>query len=188
MADVDDVEELLVRARDGDSSAISRLYQLHNGRLLRVLRAEVGDAAEDVSQQTWLEVMRALRRFEGDPAGFRALLYTIARRRSADHRRSQRRKPAAPTAPEALAAVLDSSGEGQVDALAGLGADEAVRAIVAILCPEQAEVVLLRVFADLSVDEVATIVGRSAGAVRVQQHRAMRRLAEELSEGTSDDV
>ncbi len=183
MEDVDEVEELLALARQGDEHAISRLYQLHNGRLLRVLRAEVGDAAEDVSQQTWLEVMRVLRRFEGDERGFRALLYTIARRRTADHRRTQRRKPAAPTPPETLAAVLDRSGASETDPLAALGADDAVRAVVAILGAEQAEVVLLRVVADLSVDEVAAIVGRSAGAVRVQQHRAMRRLAEALSEG-----
>ena len=74
---------LLERARGGDQGAIADLYRRHHGRLLRVLRVEVGDAAEDVASQTWLEVFGGLGRFQGDETGFRSLLFTIARRRTA---------------------------------------------------------------------------------------------------------
>ena len=90
-----DDDAVLAAARQGDAAAITRLYRDLQPRLLRILRVEVGDAADDVASQTWLEVVGALRRFEGDQRGFRALLYTIARRRMADHRRTQRRRPLA---------------------------------------------------------------------------------------------
>jgi RNA polymerase sigma-70 factor (ECF subfamily) len=182
--------ELLAGARQGDPQAISAIWRSEQPRLLRVLRAEVGDAADDVASQTWLEVMGALRRFEGDERGFRALLFTIARRRMADHRRTQRRKPATPVAPvdlHDLRARHDArSGHGS-EVLAQLGSDQAVAAIVGLLTTEQAEIVLLRVVAGLTVEEVAGIVGRTEGAIRVQQHRALRRLADLLrAEGSND--
>jgi RNA polymerase sigma-70 factor (ECF subfamily) len=58
-----------------------------------------------------------------------------------------------------------------------LAAQEAVDRLIACLPADQAEVVLLRVVAGLSADEVAGITGRSAGTVRVIQHRALKRLA-----------
>lgn len=176
----DDFADLVERAAAGDGSAITDLYQRHHRRLVRVLRAEVGDAAEDVASQTWLEVIGALRRFQGDERGFQALLYTIARRRVADHRRTQRRRPATPTAPEDLHAAADPAEPVDRAAVEGLAGDVAARRIVEIVGPDAGEIVLLRVVAGLSVEEVARIVGRSAGAVRVQQHRALKKLAEAL--------
>jgi RNA polymerase sigma-70 factor, ECF subfamily len=64
--------------------------------------------------------------------------------------------------------------------VAALSSDEAIRRITALLPPDQAEIVLLRVVAGLSVDDVAGITGRRPGTVRVLQHRALRRLAERL--------
>lgn len=184
----DGFSELIAAARSGDDGAITSLFRAHHPTLLRVLRAEVGDAAEDVAQQTWVETIGALERFEGDERGFRALLFTIGRRRIADHRRLQRRRPATPTAPDQLPTVGDSQARGAGGADTAYESDEAVRRIAAVLTPAQAEVVLLRVVAGLSVDEVAAIVGRSPGAVRVQQHRALRRLADALAEEPPGDL
>lgn len=172
---------LIDRARTGDRDAIAGLWRSEHPRLVRVLRGLVGDAAEDVASQTWLELMGLLGRFEGDERGFRALLFTIARRRVADHRRTQRRKPAVPMAPADLASGTPVHRTEARDVGAAVEGDEAVAVIRAMLPPHQAEIVLLRVVAGLSVDEVARIVGRSAGAVRVQQHRALKRLADRMS-------
>jgi RNA polymerase sigma-70 factor (ECF subfamily) len=180
-----DFESLLAGARRGDGDSITAIYQQHQPTLLRVLRAEVGEAADDVASQAWLEAMRMLGRFEGDERGFRALLFTIGRRRVADHRRLQGRRPSVPLAPADIEAVLDGTAPVETDAIANLRSDDAVRFITATLGPDQAEIVLLRVVAGLSVEEVASVVGRSPGAVRVQQHRALRRLATLL---TKDDV
>jgi RNA polymerase sigma-70 factor (ECF subfamily) len=182
MVDEDGFARLLAVARTGNEEAITRIYRLEQPRLLRVLRAEVGDAADDVASQTWLEAMGALGTFEGGQRGFRALLFTIARRRVADHWRTQRRRPATPTAHVELHAAVDSRYAVESDVLAAVDSDEAVKAITDMLSAEQAEILLLRVVAGLSVEEVATIVGKSAGAVRVHQHRALKRLAEALEE------
>lgn len=177
----DSFATLMAAARSGDRDAVAQLWRTEHPRLVRVLRGLVGDAAEDVASQTWLEVMGLLGRFEGDERGFRALLFTIARRRVADHRRSLRRKPAVPMAPIDLAAATPVPRNPGRDVGAAIEGDEAVALIRAMLPAEQAEVVLLRVVGGLSVDEVSRIVDRSPGAVRVQQHRALKRLADRMA-------
>jgi RNA polymerase sigma-70 factor, ECF subfamily len=172
-----DDDTVLAGARAGDEEAISRLYRTHQPRLLRVLRLEVGDAADDVASQTWLEVVSALRRFEGDLQGFRGLLYTIARRRVFDHRRTQRRRPAMPTEPASLVEAVDPAPSVEADALGAMDAEQAAAFIRRLLTPDQAEVVLLRVVAGMPVEQVARVLGRSPGSVRVLQHRALKRLA-----------
>lgn len=176
-----DFDATLTAARQGDEVAIARLYRGLQPRLLRVLRYEVGDAADDVASQTWLEVFGALSRFDGDEGGFRAFVFTIARRRVADHRRASRRRPSTPVEPATLAERVDGV-DVEADVLDGVAAEAAVAHITAILGPEQAEVVLLRVVAGLPVEEVARMLGRQPGTVRVQQHRALRRLAAALDD------
>lgn len=183
-----DFAGILGRAKGADEGAVAELYRRHHGRLLRVLRAEVGDAADDVASQTWLEVFTSLSRFEGDEQGFRSFLFTIARRRVADHRRTRWRRPSTPVAPDALHERVDRSTPLDEVVLAGLDADAVARRITEVLGRENAEVVLLRIVAGLTVEEVAAIVGRSPGAVRVQQHRALRKLADALLEGAPDAV
>ena len=171
----------LAGARVGDPDAIARLYRELQPRLMRMLRVEVGDAADDVASQTWLEVVGALKRFEGDFDGFRALLFTIARRRVADHRRTRRRRPATPTEPVTFNERLEAPDDTERTALADVGGQWAVQRIVELLPSDQAEIVLLRVVADLPVEHVAQILGRPAGTIRVQQHRALKRLAAALA-------
>ena len=180
MGAADEFSGLLKAVRRGDPGAITRLYRAEQPRLLRVLQAEVGDAAEDVASQTWLEIMRTIDRFEGDARGFRSLLFTIARRRVNDHRRRRIRRPASPTEPMELYVVQDAGPGVENEALARVGADDAIRILQDILDPQDVEIMLLRVVADLPAEDVAAIVGLSPGAVRVRQHRAVKRLATAL--------
>jgi RNA polymerase sigma-70 factor, ECF subfamily len=153
---------------------VEALFRALQPRLLRYLTARIGQAADDVASQTWLETVRVLPAFTGDADAFRALLFTVARRRTADHRRTQRRRHEA--AVDELPDVA-ARGDLEEDVAAGLASDAAVQCIVATLPADQADVVLLRVVAGLSVDEVAQVVGKRPGTVRVVQHRALRRLA-----------
>jgi RNA polymerase sigma-70 factor (ECF subfamily) len=142
--------------------------------LLRYLRHHAPDVAEDLLAETWLAAAKELPRFQGDAEDFRAWLFTVARRRVADHYRRRHRRPSlVELDPEALAPARDRPDE---SAIASLSAQSAIEALVHDLPSDQAEVVLLRVVADLSVEQVAEIVGRSPGSVRVLQHRALRRL------------
>lgn len=74
--------------------------------------------------------------------------------------------------------TLDSPESFVVAASAG---DEAAQRIVSLLSADQAEVILLRVVADLSVDQVAKIIGKRPGTVRVLQSRGLKRLSEYFS-------
>ena len=173
-------EDVMAAAREGADWAVAVLYRSLQPRLLRFLRAGLGDDAEDVASQAWLEVARALPRFTGGEDDFAALLFTIARRRTADHRRAMRRRPAS-AGDEALATIADGH-DTENDVIGRLQGEDAARLIAAILPPDQAEIVLLRVVGGFSAEEVAAIVGRRAGTVRVLQHRALRRLAERLGD------
>jgi RNA polymerase sigma-70 factor (ECF subfamily) len=170
----------LAAAQAGGEWAITILYRTNQPRVLRYLRAQAGQEADDLAAETWLDAARNLASFAGDEDAFRGWLFTIARRRVIDHRRRQNRRP--PAAPTSDANDDPAGPSAESDALAGRLGDEAAEQIVASLPPEQAEIVLLRVVAGLSVDEVARITGRRAGTVRVLQHRALRRLAREIGD------
>ena len=155
------------------------LYRDVQPRLLRYLRARAGQDAEDVASAAWLDAARNLRGFAGGEDDFRAWMFTIARRRLADHRRRESRRPAEPVPDSALADRVVAA-DAETEALAGRLGDDAARRVVAVLPPEQAEIVLLRVVAGLSVERVAEVTGRRPGSVRVLQHRALRKLAKEI--------
>lgn len=177
----DDFDDVLAAAQAGAEWAIALLYRRHQLRVLRYLRARLGDSADDVASQVWIEVARGLRGFAGGEEDFRKWLFTIARRRLADEWRGRSRSRGVATAPEQMPTVAVPGPDDEV------GGDEAARRIVSLLPPELAEIVLLRVVAGLSVDEVAEITGRRAGTVRVLQHRALKRLRRQLEE-SGDDV
>jgi RNA polymerase sigma-70 factor (ECF subfamily) len=176
----DDLAGLVDRARAGDETAITRLFRAPHPQLIGYARHHAPDAAEDLVAETWLAAARGLASFEGDAGDFRAWLFAIARRRVADHYRNRARRPG--TVP------LDEASEPPTSDLAdlvveGLSSDQAVAALLRDLTPDQAEVVLLRVVAGLSVEQVAAVMERSSGAVRALQHKALRRLAKASQPG-----
>jgi RNA polymerase sigma-70 factor (ECF subfamily) len=174
-------DDVLAAAQTGADWAVAVLYRSLQPRLLRFLRAQAPQDAEDIASQAWLEVARGLPRFAGGEDDFRALVFTVARRRLANHRRAARRRPADLAGDDTLTAVA-APGTAEDEALAHLQGEEAARLIARLLSPEQAEIVLLRVVSGFTVDEVAGMVGRRPGTVRVLQHRALRRLAQRLGD------
>lgn len=83
----------VARAQGGDESAFAVAYRLVQPGLLGYLRGLVGEDAEDVASDAWLEIARDLGRFRGDGAGFRGWTATIARHRALDHLRRQKVRP-----------------------------------------------------------------------------------------------
>ncbi len=167
--------DILARAKAGDEAAFGCIFRDVQPTLLRYLRVIAPDP-EDVAGETWVQVVAGLDGFRGDEQAFRAWLFTIARHRAADGGRSRARRPTVPL-------ELSGSAEQPVSADTAHLALEAVslRAVlklVASLPPDQAEVIMLRVVAGLESADVARIVGKTPGAVRVAAHRGLRRLAE----------
>jgi RNA polymerase sigma-70 factor (ECF subfamily) len=170
---------VLAAAQEGAEWVLTILYRDLHPRVLRYLSAREPVEAEDVASETWLDVATGLHRFQGDEAGFRAWVFTIARRRLLDLRRRAAVRTTTPIPHEMLGGDR-GIGDVEGEALAALGTDEAL-ARIADLPPDQADVVLLRVLGDLSVGEVASIVHKRPGAVRALQYRALRRLARTVS-------
>jgi RNA polymerase sigma-70 factor, ECF subfamily len=185
--DLPDLDELLDRARSGDESAFSGLYRELQPKVLRYLQVQAADQAEDVAADTWLDVARAVGGFTGDFAAFRSWVFAIARNRLVDAvRRASRRPLHLVDSVVDLEAMVTRAGTVAPEAGARAEAYEATqRAIAAVrtLPPDQADVVMLRVVVGLDVDEVAALVGKPAGSVRVLAHRGLRRLARTLSAG-----
>lgn len=164
-------ESVLAGAQNGDEAAFGRLWRDLNPPLLRYLSLG-GDAADEVAAETWLTVVRGLSTFRGDEMAWRAWVFTTARRRAVDAGRRRTRSSRLSWRASWVEPVVADCADEVVDAFS---TEEAV-ALVRRLPPLQAEVVLLRVVAGLSVPEVAELVGRSPGAVRVAAHRGLQAL------------
>lgn len=169
----DPLGEPLARALDGDEDAFGEVWRLVHPALLRYLRVRERDSAEDIAAETWLHVVRDLHRFTGGPAEFRAWIFTLGRHRAIDAGRARAARPSTPTAD-----VIDigTAPSAEAAALERVDTEAAVR-LVATLPPHQAEMVMLRVVAGLSVAEVAAIVDKKPGTVAVNVHRALKKLA-----------
>jgi len=170
-----DFAAVLAAAKTGDGDAIAALYRTFNPALLRYYRAHAARVAEDLTQEVWLGAAPRLSSFEGDEQQFRTWLFTVARRRLVDHWRATGRR---------VNEVLEDAEPVAIDGdpSARLVGDAAIAELTEGLTDEQREVIALRVVGGLSVDEVAAIIDKSPGAVRVIQHRAIRRAASRLNE------
>jgi RNA polymerase sigma-70 factor, ECF subfamily len=170
--------QVIAGAAAGDEGSFAVIWRDLQPALLRYLRVVVRDAAEDVASDTWVDVVQRLDRFRGDERGFRAWVFTIARHRALDWGRHAARNQAMPM-PVELLTDLEARDDPAAAAVETLSTQAAL-ALLADLPRAQAEVLLLRLVVGLDVGEVAGIVGKRPGAVRVLAHRGLRRLAERL--------
>lgn len=176
MTDTGEVDEVIERARAGDSDALGQLWRTYQHLLLRYFRGKGMPDPDDLASIVWVEVATSLDRFEGGEHDFRKWLFTIAARRRIDGIRSIKRREAHAEKSRPAPADLQSPSAGE-DAERARALERALE-LVSSLPPDQAEAVMLRVVADLSVSEVAAIMQRRDGAVRVLVHRGLKRLAE----------
>ena len=181
-----DRDRPLVEAAQRDPLQFDALYRRYLAQVYSYAVYELGDhhAAEDATERTFLAALAGLGRFEerarpadGEGAStFRVWLFQIARNAISNERRRRRRHPQAPL--EAAALVADP-----LDIEAGAATrDEAAAAwqAVARLPADRRRALVLRFVEEMSTAEIAGILGRSEGAVRVLIHRALRSVAREL--------
>jgi len=179
------LDDVVAAAARGDGDALASLYRRFQPSVLGFLTSLAPGHEEDLAAETWIDAAGALPGLATED-DFRRLLFTIARRRAIDHGRKLRRRrtapadltllPDQPAAPDVAESVVD-----------GDSAARAIRRITELLPAAQAEVIVLRVVAGLSVPEVAAVIGRSAATVSVLQSRGLRRLAEQLGRRTELD-
>jgi len=181
-----DRDRALVEAARRDPTRFDALYRKYLAQVYSYAYYELGDHhdAEDATERTFLRALTALPRFEerampadGDGAStFRVWLFRIARNAVADARRARIRRPEAPLeAGTVVADPLDVEGRAEArDAAA------AAWAAVGRLPADRRRAVVLRFVDEMSTAEIAGVLGRSEGAVRVLLHRALRSVARDL--------
>jgi RNA polymerase sigma-70 factor, ECF subfamily len=183
-----DPDRSLVRAAQADPAAFDALYRKYLAQVYSFAHHELRDhhEAEDVTERTFLLALGALPRFRegapdepgGEASTFRVWLFRIARNVVSNHRRTVRRRPTAPL--EAAGATPSADDvEGGVLARAEVSA---AWAAVARLPGDRRRAVVLRFVEEMSTAEIAGVLGRSEGAIRVLLHRALRAVARDLAE------
>lgn len=145
--------------------------------VLGYLRAERAQEPEDLLGEVFLQVARDLGRFVGDEDACRRWVFTIAHHRLVDDGRRRRVRPVTVDAE-----VPDVADPGSLPDPQAAGLDPVLEGALSRLTPDQREVVALRFVADLSLDGVATVTGRSVGAVKSLQLRALENLRKAVSQ------
>jgi len=178
--------DVLNAARTGAPWALERLYREFHPAVLAFIRARAPADAEDLASEVFIAVAEGLVRFEGDEDGFRSWLFTITYRQVGQLRRRIGRRRTEPFPIEDVSERVPP-GDAERDAMAAISTRQALD-LISTLPPAQAEVLLLRVVADLAVDDVATIVGKRPTAVRALQHRAVVGLARRAAREKADEA
>lgn len=173
-----DFDPVLTAARRGSPEAFQALYTDLVRPVAAYLRGKGVPDVEDLTSEVFLAVFTGLDRFTGGQGEFRSWVFTIAHRRVVDHwRRAARTLDTTEHDPDDDPRTTPSAEDEALDALGTARVHE----LLAELTPDQRDVLLLRVVADLTVEQAAAVVGKPVGAVKALQRRglaALRRLVE----------
>lgn len=175
MAPLDDFDAVLAAARGGQPDALRMLWTRYAPAVL-AFAAQKGSAdPEALTSDVFLVVLTRLDAFDGDEAGFRAYMFTIAHRRAVDELRRRYRRGVTVPMPRdggSWGAVVPSAED---VALERWGTERAKKLLDG-LPSDQRDVLMLRILGDLSVEQVAGVLDKSVGAVRSLQERGLARL------------
>jgi RNA polymerase sigma factor (sigma-70 family) len=136
---------------------------------------------DDLVGEVFLRVLQGIERFEGDGRAFRAWVFTVARNLAIDERRRNDRFRTEPVSPETLIEVAPI-GDAEAEAMRAL-AEERVRGVLDQLTTEQRDVLLLRILGDLTIEQVALALGKTPGAIKALQARAVATIRRQMSRG-----
>jgi RNA polymerase sigma-70 factor (ECF subfamily) len=172
---LDAFDETLASARAGGEHAWERIYRWLAPSLTGYLRGQGAAEPDDLAGEVFVHVVRDLAGFEGGERDFRAWVFTIAHRRLTDERRRSGRRPAVTVDPARVAVLAGAGGDVGEEAHARLG-DARVRQALGELPADQRAVLLLRIVGDLTVAEIARVLGRREGAIKALQRRGLKNL------------
>ena len=167
-----ELKQLVDRAQKGEREALEELYLVHFDRIYSYLHMSVGNRhdAEDLTTQTFLKMLESVGKFRWRSAPFSAWLFRIAHNLAMDHFRANRRWQPEEEVPE------PDPGEGSA------AEEEALESIGRRSMLEQQQVLTLKFVFNFSNGEVATILGKTEGAVKSLQHRALAALQRQLEQ------
>jgi RNA polymerase sigma-70 factor (ECF subfamily) len=175
----DDADDLTESARRGEAWALSEVWRRISPDVTAYLRGRGVADPEDMTSEVFVQVFRRIHRFRGGDAALRTFIFSVAHARYVDElRRTSRRGVTAELDVDGHAAAAPSA---EAQAMAAIG-EQRVRELIGALSADQRDVLLLRIVADLSLEQTAQVLGKKVGAVKSLQHRglaALRPLVEE---------
>ena len=174
-----DERQLVERAQRGDRDALEQLYLVHFDRIYSYLRVSVGNRhdAEDLTTQTFLRMLESIGRFRWQSAPFSAWLFRIAHNLAVDHFRTRRRVLVEDEVPEPSGEEESSAEERALDSIGQAG----MLGLIEELSAEQRQVLTLKFVLGFGNSEVAGILGKTEGAVKSLQHRALESLERQIA-------
>lgn len=164
--DAHNYDQLVEEAIGGSDFAFSSLWRHFQPRMVRYL-AMFTNEPEDLCSEVWIKIASSIGSFQGDSQAFKGWIYTIARNAATDLARKKKR----------LGTTVELS---ETDWTSENSTMVEVMDLIKRLPKDYAEIILLRVVADLEVNDVAEIVGKLPGNVRVLTHRGLKQLNEML--------
>src|SRR5919204_1609548 len=174
-----DLRRLVAFAQRGDRESLEALYLLHFDRIYSYLHLSVGNRhdAEDLTTQTFLKMLEAIGRFRWKSAPFSAWLFRIAHNLAMDHFRATKRWQPEEEVPEPEGAEESSAEEAALESIGRRSMLE----LIENLSNEQKQGLTLKFVFNFSNGEAATILGKTEGAVKSLQHRALASLQKQIS-------
>ena len=177
----DQFPRVLAAACAGGEWAWRELYEAVAPQLTRYLRARGVPEPDDVVGETFVKVVRYIEGFDGDEAAFRTWVFTIGRNLVVDDLRKRSRRPV-DVVPDDQLLKAGLRGDAEDDAMRDL-ATAHVEEILAHLSVDQRDVLLLRVLGGLTIGEIALVVGKKEGAVKMLQARGLAAIRKQISAG-----
>ncbi|MGD8624929.1 MAG: sigma-70 family RNA polymerase sigma factor [Anaerolineae bacterium] len=165
---------LVERAQNGDEKAVGELYRRHVDTIYRYIYARTQDevVAEDLTAQVFLKALEGLPTYQYMGKPFLSWLYRIAYARVVDHYREQRRRQEV-----ALFETVPADDPPPSQRVEAEAESDAAIDLLAQLTDDQQDVLILRFIGELSLAEVAETLGKTVGAIKALQHRALASLA-----------
>ncbi len=162
-------ESLVRRAQENDQEAFAQLYEEYFDKIYRYLALRVGNEmeAEDMTQQVFLNALRSISSFKWKGVPFSAWLFRIAHNQAVDHLRRKQKRASVP-----LDESLSSGDSPHATTELKMDIEQLLRATKR-LTEAQREVISLRFTSELSIAQVAKVMGKSQGAVKALQHSAI---------------
>jgi RNA polymerase sigma factor (sigma-70 family) len=176
-------DDVLAAAQAGAAWAFETLYRDLAPAVTGYLRLHGAAEPDDLASETFLGVFTGLAGFRGDEDELRSWVFTIAHRRLIDDWRRRSRRPQ--LADDAGDLTLLPGGDAEDDALVRVGTED-VHRLCAGLPDDQRSVLLMRVLADLKVEQIASVMGRSVGSVKALQRRGLRALRERIENSSEE--
>ena len=168
---------LVLAAKGGDASAFGELYERYRDAIYRFCLARTGTShdAEDLVADVFVKALQSLDRYQDRGLPFAAFLYRIARNAAIDRARTLKQ----PLSVDGL--LVEPASKQNVELEATFAVERSILlAALARLKPEHRDVIVMRFIEGYAALEVAKLLGKTEGAIRTLQHRALERLRREF--------